>query len=113
MNGLVIQCILIVLFLTVSIPKIIGSQRQVDLFHHLQLPQWLRLLTGWLEFIGVVALFIGFWVPPITILAGIWIGMIMIGGCAAHIRAKDPIHRSIPALAIGVSALMMVVFNSL
>ncbi|WP_099157554.1 DoxX family protein [Virgibacillus ndiopensis] len=101
----VLQNILTAIFLIVSLQKIVGHRQQVNIFKNLKLPQWFRIVTGWVELIGVVGLIIGFWVPWVVAIAGIWFGITMLVGSVTHIRVGDPIGKAMPAILLLVISM--------
>lgn len=107
----VLQIILAVLFLTVSLQKIFGNQQQVDIFKSLNLPQWFRVVTGWVEFIGVAGLIIGLWFQWAAILAGLWLGITLLVGFVTHIRVRDPISKTSPSFIIAVLSITITITN--
>lgn len=110
-TSFVLQVILVVLFISVSLQKIMGHQLQVDIFKNLKLPQWFRLVTGWVELVGVVGLIIGFWLSWVVVIAGVWLGITMLVGMIAHIRVKDPLSKSTPAFVLLVISITLSVLN--
>ncbi|MFG6150353.1 MULTISPECIES: DoxX family protein [Halobacillus] len=103
----VLQGILCFLFLIVGIQKIVGYQLQVDIFKDLKLPQWFRIVTGWVQLVGVVGLIIGFWLPWVVVITGVWFAITMLGAVFAHIRVKDPFSASLPAFILLVISLTL------
>src|SRR5690625_8021743 len=97
----VLQGIIGVLFLIAGIQKISGHEQRVDMFKNLKLPQWFRVVTGWVQLVGVVGLIIGFWLPWVAVIAGLWFAVTMLVAVLAHIRVKDPFSESMPAFEIG------------
>ncbi|MEC5423242.1 DoxX family protein [Virgibacillus sp. C22-A2] len=47
------------MFTTAAVSKTTNSQALVDQFDKLNLPQWFRIITGWVEVIGAVLFIIG------------------------------------------------------
>lgn len=91
--------------------KISGNKQQVEAFKHLNLPQWFRVVTGWVQLVGVAGLVIGFWNPGVTALAGLWLVITMLGAVIAHVRAKDPISQAIPAFILAILATIITIIN--
>lgn len=106
-----LQGFLAVLFFSLGIQKIMGHEIQVDIFRNLKLPQWFRVVTGWVELVGVIGLIIGFWVPWVLVIAGLWIGITMLIGMIAHIRVKDPFSKSIPSFVLLVISVTLSTLN--
>lgn len=92
--------------------SISGNKQQIQQFEHLKLPQWFRIVTGVVQLIGVVGLVIGFWYPSIAALAGLWAAMTMLGGFATHLKVKDPMSKSMPALILAIFAMIITLINS-
>ena len=102
-----LQGILGVLFLIAGVQKILGDRQQVDMLKNLKLPQWFRVVTG----VGVVGLIVGFWLPWIVIIAGLWFGVTMLVAVLAHIRVKDPFSDSMPAFMLLVVSITLSTLN--
>ncbi|GAA0366803.1 DoxX family protein [Bacillus horti] len=109
--SIVLQGILAFLFLTLGLQKISGNKLQVDIFKSLRLPQWFRIVTGWVQLIGVLALVIGIWLPWTAVFAGGWLGITMLVGSATHIRVRDPISKVIPSLVLAAVAITVLILN--
>ena len=109
--SIIFQVLLALIFLMTSIMSIIGHKMQVENFEHLDLPQWFRVVTGWVRLVGVVGLVIGLWYPSIAALAGLWMGITMLGGFATHLKAKDPISKAMPALILTIIAIIITIIN--
>lgn len=95
---LALQMILGVLFLFAGTQKIIGERQQAEMFKNLKLPQWFRVVTGYVELAGVALLIIAFWIPGVLVIAGLWFGFTMLGAIIAHLRVKHPASEYLPAL---------------
>jgi uncharacterized membrane protein YphA (DoxX/SURF4 family) len=78
--------------------KIAGAKHQIELFDSVKLPQWFRVITGYVQIVGCIGLIIGYWYPVIAAWAGILIGIMMLLACLSHFRVKHPIGKMIPAL---------------
>ncbi|NHC21511.1 DoxX family protein [Bacillus sp. MM2020_4] len=91
--------------------KILGNKELVEAFEHLNLPQWFRVVTGWVQLIGVAGLIIGFWVPVIAALAGLWLTITMLGGVITHVNANDPFGNVLPALILAMLSTVITLVN--
>lgn len=106
-----IKSLLILAFLMAGGSKIVGAKVQVEAFKHLGLPQWFRVITGLCQYVGVAGLIIGFWYPGMTAWAGIWLGVMMLLACLAHLKVHDPIGKVIPALVLAVISFVLLFIN--
>ncbi|MFC4775530.1 DoxX family protein [Paenibacillus sp. GCM10023252] len=109
--SIVLQVLLGLMFLLSAFGKLSGQKAQVDSFNHLGLPQWFRILTGSMQLIGAAGMIVGIWYADIAAIAGLWIGVIMLGAVISHLRAKDPIKAAIPGIVLFVLALAVVILN--
>jgi putative oxidoreductase len=110
--SIVLQSLLSLIFLMAGGSKLGGVKQQVESFDHLGLPQWFRTVTGLVQYIGVAGLIAGFWYPGLAAWAGIWLGFTMLMAVLAHVKAKDPIGKALPALVLGVLAIVVVIINA-
>ncbi|CAH1206444.1 hypothetical protein PAECIP111893_02557 [Paenibacillus plantiphilus] len=92
--------------------KIAGAQHQVELFDSIKLPQWFRVITGYVQIVGCIGLIIGYWYPGIAAWTGIGIGIMMLVACLSHIRVQHPFGKMFPALLNLVIAVAIVLLNT-
>ncbi len=64
------------------------------------LPFWFMYLIGLLKVGLAVELIAAIWIPQLAAPAAIGLGLLMLGALAMHLRVKDPIRKSLPALAV-------------
>lgn len=105
--AIVLEILVGLIFLMAGSSKVFGSQMQVDSFNHLKLPQWFRVVTGLTQYVGVIAIVIGFWVPSWSAAAGIWLAIVMLFATIAHLRVKDTFKQTFPAVVIMVLAILI------
>ncbi|EFM08810.1 DoxX family protein [Paenibacillus curdlanolyticus YK9] len=92
--------------------KIAGAKHQVDLFEEIKLPQWFRIVTGYVQIAGAVGLVIGYWYPEVAAWTGVMIGIMMLLACLSHFRVKHPIGKTFPAiLNLLIAAAIVVLFG--
>lgn len=77
--------------------KIAGAKHQVDLFDSVQLPQWFRVITGYIQIISCIGLIIGYWYPDIALWTAVLIAIKMLIACLSHVRVKHPFAKIFPA----------------
>ncbi|MDM5455396.1 DoxX family protein [Peribacillus simplex] len=109
--SIVLQLLLSFVFLMTGFGKILGTKMQVESFEHLKFKKEFRVVTGLAQIVGVIGLIIGIWYPGVASLSGIWIGIIMIGAAAAHIRVKDPFSKAVPAVVLCIVAFFIMLLN--
>jgi hypothetical protein len=69
------------------------------------LPSWFMRAVGFLKVALSVLLIAGIWLPAVTKPAAGGTAVLMAGAVAMHVKVKDPVRRSLPALAILVLCL--------
>jgi putative oxidoreductase len=110
--SIILQSLLILIFLFAGGSKLGGAKQQVEAFRHLGLPQWFRVVTGLVQYIGAAGLIAGFWYQGTAAWAGLWLGFTMLMGALAHLRAKDSFAKAVPALVLAVIAVAIVLINA-
>ncbi len=103
--SIVLQALLAAAFFMSGLTKISGVKMQVDSFNHLKLPQWFRVVTGLVQWVGVTALIIGFWEPSWAAAGGLWLGVTMFGAVLAHARVKDSVKLMFPPIVLALLSL--------
>ncbi|NHM30974.1 DoxX family protein [Neobacillus terrae] len=105
-----LQGVLTAIFLMAGLPKVTGSKTYIDIFNHLRLPQWFRVITGLVEILGASLLIIGFWKISFVIAGALLLGVTGVGGTISHIRVKDGFKETymIALLAIFAFALLSI-----
>lgn len=92
--------------------KIASAKHQIELFDSIKHPQWLRVITGYIQIVCCIGLIVGYWIPEFAAWAGILIGIMMIVACLAHLRVKHSIGKMIPALLNLLIAIAVVFLYS-
>jgi putative oxidoreductase len=105
---IVLQSLLALMFLMAGLGKLSGSKMHVDNFKKWGLPQWFRVVTGIIEFVGAAALIIGYWDKNWVAVGAIILGLTSIGGIIVHIRNKDSFKESIPILVLAIISFIVV-----
>ncbi len=67
-------------------------------------------LVGFLKISLGICLILGLWVPNITQPAAIAVAALMLGAVAMHVKVKDPLKSSLPALTLLVLSIVVAVF---
>ncbi|MDQ8738118.1 DoxX family protein [Paenibacillus sp. LHD-38] len=100
--SIVLQSILALMFLMAGIGKISGAKMHVEGFNKWRLPQWFRVVTGIVEFVGAAAMVIGFWEPSWAAAGALLLGVTSIGGIMTHVRVKDSFKDTFMIVLLGV-----------
>ncbi len=64
------------------------------------LPHWMFYVVGGLKTLAGLALIAGLWLPILVRPAALLVAALMIGALAMHVKVKDPLQRSLPAVAV-------------
>jgi len=73
------------------------------------LPPWFMFAVGAAKVALAALLIAGLWFPMLTKAAAIGLAMLMGGAVAMHLKVKDPIKKSVPAMAILVLCTVVAV----
>jgi hypothetical protein len=112
MFTIVLQSLLIAYYLFSGTAKMIGAKYWAEMFEHLHLPQWFLKVTGLVQLAGAAALIAGYWYTGLVAWAGVWLGVTMLVASLVHIRTKDPIGKTAPALFFAVLNIALIFANA-
>ncbi len=80
-TSIILRTVAAIAFLAAGSSKLIGTQMMLEIFDHIGLGQWLRILTGLVEVTGAIALMI-----PLTIgLGGLLLTVTMCFAIMTHL----------------------------
>jgi uncharacterized membrane protein YphA (DoxX/SURF4 family) len=71
------------------------------------LPPWSVGVIGSLKLLCAALLVVGIWLPALTRPAAVVLGALMAGAILMHLKVKDPVRKSLPAL--GMLALCLLI----
>lgn len=71
------------------------------------LPSWSVQVIGALKLLCAAGLIVGIWVPAVTLPAAAGLAVLMLGAITMHIKVKDPLKKSLPALTMLVMCLLV------
>lgn len=75
------------------------------------LPYWFMILIGVLKVGFALLLIAGLWIPRLTLISAVAIALLMVGAIFMHLRVKDPLKKSLPALSLLVLSLVVILFT--
>ena len=84
-----------------------GAHNMKEEFHAYGLPSWFMFAVGFLKIAIAVLLVVGIWFSFLVQPASIALSVLMLGAVSMHIKVKDPIVRTLPALAMLTMALLV------
>jgi hypothetical protein len=64
------------------------------------LPGWVMAVVGFLKISCAVALLVGLYMPALVSPAALLLGLLMLAAVTMHLKVRDPIKKSSPALAM-------------
>ena len=73
------------------------------------LPTWSVALVGFFKLLFAACLIAGIWFPVLVRPAAIGIAILMLGAVAMHVKVKDPVKKSLPALTMLVLSLIVAI----
>ena len=75
------------------------------------LPTWFMYLIGSIKVTLAVLLVVGIWFPKINQYVIYSMILLMVGAVLMHIKVKDPVKKSLPALSILLLLLSIIMLN--
>ena len=64
------------------------------------LPPWLMYVVGFLKISLAFMILAAIWITQITLYAAVSMSILMVSAIIMHIKIKDPLKKSLPALSI-------------
>jgi uncharacterized membrane protein YphA (DoxX/SURF4 family) len=110
--AIVLQSLLIFYYVFSGTAKVAGAKYWADIFNNLGLPQWFRIVTGFVQLVGAAVLVIGYWNASAIAWGGIWLGITMLAAVLAHLRVKDPFGKTIPPVVFLVLIILLTAMNA-
>lgn len=74
------------------------------------LPAWFMIVIGFFKVTLAVALVAGIWYPGLTNFAAGGIAAFMLAAVVMHIKVKDPLKKSLPALIFLILSLLIIFY---
>ena len=73
------------------------------------LPAWFMYGIGTVKVMLALLILAGIWVPSLVQPAAIGLAALMVGAIAMHIKVKDPLKKSLPALSVLTLSVLVAV----
>ncbi len=81
-------------------------------FNNYGLPIWSFYIIGFLKINLAILLLLGIWFDQLNLLSSIIMSILMIGSIIMHLKIKDPIRKSIPAVCILFLLITLIIQHS-
>ena len=85
-----------------------GAMNMKEEFTAYGLPMWMVYFVGTLKVIFSIGLIAGLWIPELVSFSASGIAIFMFFAILMHVKIKDPIKKSIPALTFMVLSLLII-----
>ena len=85
-----------------------GARNMKEEFTAYGLPMWMVYFVGTLKVIFSIGLIAGLWIPELISFSASGIAIFMFFAFLMHVKIKDPIKKSIPALTLMVLSLLII-----
>ncbi len=89
-----------------------GARNMKEEFTAYGLPMWMVYFVGILKVIFSIGLIAGLWIPELILFSASGIAIFMFFAILMHVKIKDPIKKSIPALTFMVLSLLIIFFEN-
>jgi len=87
-----------------------AAQTMKEEFAAYGLPPWSVQVIGGLKLLLAAALIAGIWMPELVRPAALGMAALMLGALAMHVKVKDPLAKSLPALCMLAMSIVVSVF---
>ncbi|WP_135557671.1 DoxX family protein [Paenibacillus cymbidii] len=104
---IVLQSLLALMFVMAGLSKMAGVKMHVDNFTRWRLPQWFRVVTGFVQLVAAAALIVGYWDDSWTAAGALLLALVGIGGILTHVRVRDSLKEMFPILLIAAIAIVL------
>ena len=85
-----------------------GARNMKEEFTAYGLPMWMVYIVGILKVIFSIGLIAGLWIPELISFSASGIAIFMFFAILMHVKIKDPMKKSIPALTFMVLSLLII-----
>lgn len=75
------------------------------------LPMWFMVIIGITKTSLAILLIIGIWIPAVTQTTATILAILMLGAVSMHIKIKDPLKKSLPAMTILLLSILVALFG--
>ncbi len=86
-----------------------GASTLRDEFASYGLPFWVMCVVGLLKVGLALTLLLALWLPHLAAPAAVGLGLLMLGALGMHLKVKDPLKKSLPALAVLAMCVAIIV----
>jgi uncharacterized membrane protein YphA (DoxX/SURF4 family) len=90
-----------------------GARDIQDEFRRYGLPSWMWLAVGSAKIVLAAALLVGIFVPSVAPAAAGLLALLMVAAVGAHVKVRDPLVKSVPALLmLLLSTVVLVTYSA-
>ena len=75
------------------------------------LPSWIMYLVGSLKVAFSIGLLVGLWIPEVVVFSASGIAIMMFFAIVMHVKIKDPLTKSIPAITFLVLSVLIILLE--
>jgi uncharacterized membrane protein YphA (DoxX/SURF4 family) len=90
-----------------------GADNMAEEFRHYGFPDWMRTFAGAAKLVVAALLILGIWYPPLAVVAGLAMALLMAVAVGAHLKVGDPLLKSLPSFTLLLLSLFVAYANSL
>jgi uncharacterized membrane protein YphA (DoxX/SURF4 family) len=107
--AIVVQVLVGIGFLLAGGPKLVNMKQSLQQRDHLGIVPWFWRLTGGLEILGAIALFVGIWYPLFAVAGGLLLAATMVGAFFTLVMRKDSFSHMLPVIVLFVLIAFLLV----
>lgn len=88
-----------------------GAENMIEEFKSYGMPVWSVPVIGGFKILAALGLLVGIFVSELVLPSAALLGLLMLGALSMHLKVKDPLHRSLPAIALLAMCATLVVLE--
>lgn len=85
-----------------------GAANMKEEFRAYGLPVWFMYAIGTAKMVIAALLVVGLWIPAVVVPAAAVLAVLMVGAVSMHVKVRDALIRTVPALVMFVMAIVVV-----
>ena len=74
------------------------------------LPSWTFYAIGTIKVLAATGVFVGIWIPELTMVSAAVLGLMMLGAFTMHMKIHDSLKQAMPSLTLLIFCVLIILF---